>query len=83
MIQTIFDTCSENEYQKLVQEINKNVVNLWVDQYDNYVIQHLLEKREGKKCRHIYESLKGSIEIIIVSFFSILFFNIVERFIIK
>ena len=76
VIQTIFDTCSEDEYEKLLQEINKNVVNLCTDQYGNYVIQHLLEKQKGDKCKIIYESLKGRIlEMSIHKFAS----NVIER----
>ena len=76
VIQTIFDFCSEENSQKLLEEINKNVINLCQDQYGNYVIQHLLQTRHGERCKEIYEALKGRIlEMSIHKFAS----NVIER----
>ena len=46
---------------KLLNGINKNIIDLCQNQYGNYVIQHLLEKRGGENCPQIYEVLKGRI----------------------
>ena len=37
------------------------MINLCQDQYGNYVIQNLLQKRQGEKCKDIYDALRGRI----------------------
>ena len=60
----------------MLAEINKSINELCHDQYGNYVIQHVLEKRSGEKCNEIYQALKGKIfDMSIHKFAS----NVVER----
>ena len=60
----------------MLEEINKSIIELCHDQYGNYVIQHVLEKRNGERCNEIFKALKGKIfDMSIHKFAS----NVIER----
>ena len=39
----------------LLQQLVSNCLNLIIDQFGNYIIQYILEKREGKKLQTLYQ----------------------------
>ena len=65
---------SVEEYSR--DEINKSIVDLCQDQYGNYVIQHLLEKRGGEHCQEVYDALKTRIYDMSIHKFAS---NVIER----
>ena len=60
----------------MCKEISKIIIELCQDQYGNYVIQHVLEVKQGENCSEIFETLKGKIfEMSIHKFAS----NVIEK----
>ena len=46
---------------KIYKKICENVIELCMDQYGNYIIQYILEKKIAKNVGPIYEGIKGNI----------------------
>lgn len=69
--------CSKDEEKiRLNKEINKIIIDLCLDQYGNYVIQHILETNKGKNCEEIFKAFKGKVyEMSIHKYAS----NVIER----
>ena len=61
MIQRVFEYCTDQEKEKVLNEILARPLDLIQDQYGNYVIQHVLEKHEGLNISRIYQFLIGKI----------------------
>lgn len=61
VIQRIFEFCSEEEKDKILNEILSRAIEVIQDQYGNYVIQHIIEKRGAENCSRIFQILTGKI----------------------
>lgn len=61
MIQRVLEHCTEEQKRPVLDQLHKNINELIIDQYGNYVVQHVIEHGADVDRDKIVETIRGDV----------------------